>query len=104
MGLDNDNAERVLHEVLVLGDLTVRDFRQSADEPGYAIGSCTIAGTMFHVEALRVKRDENDCQIGSDDPHDRYADVCALDENAFQTIEIHGLEGDWVLWVRPFCE
>ena len=59
---------------------------------------------MFHVEALRVKRDESGCQAGWDDPHGRYADICALDEHAFQTIEIPALEGEWVLWVRPFCE
>jgi len=103
MGLDSDNPERVLHERIVLGDLTIRDFRLT-EEPGYAIGSCVIAGTMFHVEALRVRRDEHGCQVGWDDPHDRFADVCALDEGAFQTIEIPQLEGEWVLWVRPFCE
>jgi len=71
MGLDDDTSERILHETIVLGDLTVRDLRQPADEPGYAIGSCVIAGTMFHVEALRVKRDEDGCQVGWNDPHDR---------------------------------
>ena len=68
MGLDNDNPERVLHERIVLGDLTIRDFRMT-EEPGYAIGSCVIAGTMFHVEAIRVRRDEHGCQRGEGDAH-----------------------------------
>ena len=79
MGLDNDTPDRVLHERIVLGDLSVCGLRQPADKPGYAIGSCFIAGTMFHVEALRVRRDGDGCQVGWNDPHDRYRDVCAFD-------------------------
>ena len=101
----NHDPEPIVHREIVLADLTIRDLRHlRSEEPGYAIGSCTIAGTMFHVEALRVTRDEDGCQVGWQDPHDRYADIGTLDEHAFQAVEIPGLDGEWILWIRPFCD
>jgi hypothetical protein len=82
----------------------------SGGEPGYLIGTVTIAGVDFHAEAVRV-RDEQDGDALLQVAADRGLNESILDRlhelggpDAFSTISIPGFPGSYVLWITPFCE
>jgi len=78
-------------------------------EPGRILGTMTINHIWFHVEGIRVKEsDENGQQFDGPDERDSSGptvldNMFAFDqEGPFQTIEIEGFPGDWVLFITPF--
>lgn len=79
-------------------------------EPGYLIGTVTIAGIDFHCEAVRV-RDEQDndalLQVAADEGMnqsrlDKLHELAG--DDAFQTVQLDGHAGHYVLWITPFCD
>lgn len=79
-------------------------------EPGYLIGTVTIAGVDFHAEAVRV-RDEQDGDALLQVAADPGLNESRLDQlhqlggdDAFSTISIPGFPGWYVLWITPFCD
>lgn len=79
-------------------------------EPGYLLGLVTIAGTYFNCEAVRV-RDEQDTDALLQVAADEGLNQSRLDklhelagDDAFQTVQLDGHAGHYVLWITPFCD
>lgn len=72
------------------------------DEEDNLLGSAYIAGAVFHVELISVTKGDGE-QEATRDPHGRLADYLdAINpDGGFQTIELQGLPGQWVLIVYP---
>jgi hypothetical protein len=66
------------------------------------LGQTHVFGVLFHVWFIRVKEDD-EVQVGYDDPHNRLDDIYGLDEDggSFNTVEVPGFEGDYVMVVYP---
>lgn len=87
------------------GSLLVENVRaQSECEPNCYLGQTKIAGTLFHVELVRVREDDDSMQVPFDDTT-RLDDLDAVaqPDGPFDTIEVPGLEGEYVLYLYPFC-
>lgn len=68
--------------------------------PGYRIGVISIGGCRFHVEAVEVRDDEHHGQEAANQEFQDLLD--GIDgENAFLTVGIPGVPGEWVLVITP---
>lgn len=74
------------------------------DPPGVIKGVMDIAGADCHVYFIRVEQSPDGEQHAVRDLYNRYGDLLALDTDApgFETIELPGYAGDWVLFAHSF--
>ncbi len=84
----------------------VIQFEQDPDFPGRAVSksfpALKINGDAMHVYALRVTVSDAGEQIAFDDNFDSELDaLIQINGDPFQTVEIDGLEGDWVIYSHP---
>lgn len=81
------------------------DFEPVDGEPGVLIGSARIGGLDLHVFAVEVEVNAEDLQAATGDPLRRLErlDALATPEAPYETTEIPGYEGQWVIWAEPFC-
>ena len=58
----------------------------------------------LHAYAVRVVVDSNGIQVATNDPENRFEDMATFDspDGAYETVEIEGHEGDWVIWLIPY--
>ena len=93
----------------------IRNIQQCPD--GYLLGTTTIASVDFHCLFIRVRQNEDTGEQFVDLPTDEdgevddrecigqiWEDMCGLDEGPFQTIQVPGYEGTWVLVIHPYGE
>lgn len=67
------------------------------------LGTVAILGVEHHVTFVRVVRGEDNILRPTRDPYDRYEDILSGDfDGSPQTVEIPGLEGEWVVGVDPY--
>lgn len=65
-------------------------------------GLVDVFGTLHHICAVRVTTDEQGHQVATKDPYGRLDDAYALDpDTIYQTTEIPGRNGEWVLVMSP---
>lgn len=91
---------------MIIGNVASLDWRTFDDQPGYMLAPLTLFGVSFHVEAIRVKLDEDDAQQAEADEdslnHERLNDLSNLcGEGVFLTVKIPEHEGDWVVYITP---
>jgi hypothetical protein len=68
------------------------------DDEDCLLGAVTIFGVLHHVTCVRV----NDVGEPTNDPHQRLEDILAgCYDGQPQTVELPGLEGEWVIGVDP---
>lgn len=67
------------------------------------LGMAKIFGTYFHVTAVRVTTDREDCQVAVYDPSGRLDDIYEVDPygGPYRSVQIPGFDGDWVLCLTP---
>jgi hypothetical protein len=76
--------------------------RRRARDEDYLIGGLRIGSVNFHAEAIRVHEVE-DIQEATNDPNHRLDDLSSLcGDGAFETVEIDGFPGRWVVYITPF--
>ena len=76
------------------------------DEGNRLLGTVKLFGMNFHAEFLRVGV-FGECQmgVGSGGCHDVFEKLMAFDDDgAFQTFQLPGFDGDWVLVIAPYKE
>ncbi len=76
----------------------------SERQPGYFLGRVQMFGRPFHLEALRVITAPDRQSSDVDDPvnETRLSELMALnDVGRFETVEIPGLDGEFVCWMTP---
>lgn len=81
------------------------DFESQGDQlDGTAmLGILEIGGVRFHVNAIRVEEvGEYQEQQAVKGDAEAYAHLFDVYEDAFQTVEIPGYEGEWVLIIHPY--
>jgi len=64
-------------------------------------GLIDLFGRTFHIQFIRVQLDEHNEQIATKDPYGRYDDMLRVDSISFETIELPGYPGDWVMLIHP---
>jgi hypothetical protein len=79
----------------------IESVRQLEEEDGL-LGTVYIFGVMHHAWFVRVD-DTDDDQVATDDPHDRLSEFRQLDADGgrFQTVEVPGFPGQYVLVIYP---
>lgn len=78
----------------------------------FLLGTIRINGLPMHAEALRVCERSDGVQCAYHEQHPSESDFChcatqydalaGLDESAFRTTELPGLEGKWVILATPY--
>ena len=82
-------------------DTEITGLRQ-LDGEDTLLGTVYLFGVAHHAQFIRVKEDEETGeQVPTNDPEGRWEDVCWLYEQAYQTVEVPGFEGDYVLVIHP---
>ena len=73
-------------------------------EEDYILGRAEFGEMPFHVEAVRVLETDDGIQVATTEMNERRLDALhhAHGDGAFQTVEIPGHEGYWVLWITPY--
>ena len=73
-------------------------------EPGYLLGTATVSGVPFHVEAIRVTEDAEGAQCAADaNNHARLESLYDTQgEGPFRTVSIPGHHGAYVVWLTPY--
>ncbi len=88
-----------LGAIRAFGDLTDAEVLEGEDT---IFGQVLIFGVRHHVTFVKVTRDpQTGEQVGTNDPHERLDDILAGADGAGETVEIPGVEGDWVCGVDP---
>lgn len=83
----------------------IAGFEPVDHDRGRMLGRMIIFGVYHHVEAIRVTKDEHGRQVAASIFGKRaYNALCQVDEGPFQTVEIPGHQGEWVLVIAPFNE
>ena len=82
-------------------DSYIEGIRQIEGEAAL-LGSVYILGVLHHAWFVRVE-DRDGEQVTVDDPYGRLEDFYRLDADAgpFQTVEVPGFEGEYVLVIYP---
>lgn len=67
-------------------------------------GTVRVLGTPCHVTLVKVERPEDGGPLeATRDPHNRLDDILAGDyDGEPRTIELPGLQGEWVIGLDPF--
>jgi hypothetical protein len=69
------------------------------------LGTAEVLGVLYHAQAVRVAEDEHGLQLATLDPCNRFAELCLMDhpDGSYQTVEIPGHAGEYVVWLVPYC-
>jgi hypothetical protein len=76
---------------------------EPTDNEATMLGTLRIYGVNHHVTAIQVTDDDEGYQTAVNDPYGRLDDAYAADaDGIFQTVEIPGYPGEWVLHITPY--
>jgi len=72
--------------------------------PSYLHGNIEFLGVDFHVSLLRITyKDDEMFPYDSDNDFELFCDIQSFNEGRYHTIQIPGREGDWVMFIYPYC-
>jgi hypothetical protein len=78
----------------------IEDIRLVAGEAAL-LGRLHVAGVLHHAWFIKVK-ERDGIQVAVNDPFDRLEDAYHLDsQGAFRTVELPGVDGEFVLVIYP---
>ncbi len=73
----------------------------ATEEEAVLLGVVDLFGVHHHVMAIQVQDNDQGVQEAVKDPYDRLGDACHIDDTRFQTVELPGRDGAWVLVITP---
>ncbi len=78
-------------------------------EPGYLLGTMLINNTYHHIECIRVVDIDGIFEAwvpseGENYNKERLEGIYRFIEGALMSTEIHGHEGEWVIYTTPYCD
>lgn len=105
--------------------MRIRDMQIDLDELGevedgddrFLIGTGTFLGASFHVHAVRVVNDDGEQLVthadGEDTEDTEYCEGARAlrrlvdgdePDSPYCTVQLPGREGEWVVWIVPYCD
>lgn len=95
----------ILERNLTIKGVAFEGVYQDPETPGYAHGACQIAGCDFHALFVRVKAKAHRThgQMAVNDPWNHYETLEKLNPGPYQTLDIPGFDGEWVMVLYPFA-
>lgn len=96
--------ERSYNKVVHVETIEIRGLEESS--PGVLFGTTSILGGNFHVSCISVRDKEQSTQVvvGGQEAEERMTDLVHMDPGGpFESVELEGFPGEWVIVITPFC-
>jgi hypothetical protein len=87
--------------IIPLGGVEVTCYGDHEEDEDTIHGTVVLLGVSHHAQFIRVTEDGDGVQVPTRDPHERYADMQRIYDVNYQTVQIPGFEGNWVLLIHP---
>ena len=78
----------------------------SYHNPSFYHGNMEFLGVTFHVTLLRITYENDEIVPYNQDNEDEvilFDEMQSFIEGRYHTIQIPGREGDWVMFIYPYC-
>jgi len=90
-----------------LGGIALTDILPCSECGNFLLGRVELFGVLFHVDLIRVVRDEFGFQDVPEDSDDVVHEVwdamqTYTEDAAFQTVAVPGLDGEFLMFIYPF--